>query len=102
MKNYPEYINSLTKEKKDELLKHFKSIYECAELQELELGIIYLAYLWRNGKVYRDGNGMAMIDDVYGVKYSDYELSIEVEDGGGINLDVMFDYYDFNTLMAIV
>ena len=44
-------LNNLTAVQKEELLKHFNTIYECIELSETENKIIYLAWLWDSGIV---------------------------------------------------
>jgi hypothetical protein len=95
-------IDSLNGEQKKKLVEHFDSIYECHELSDHEFRIIYLAWLWANGFVYREENGMSMIDE----KNSDlplnaFEITFEDEDKGGVNLDLMYSLYSVDIIVQI-
>lgn len=95
-------IDSLTDDQRKKLIEHFDSIYECNELTDHEYKIIYLAWLWANGFVYREESGMSMIDE----KNSDlplnaFEITIEDEYKGGVNLDLMYSFYSIDRIMQI-
>ena len=96
-------INNLTDDQKKELLSHFNTIYECTELGEHEYKIIYLAWLWANGFVVRSESGMSTFDGgEAGVPITDYEIAIEDEDKGGVNLDLTRMYYDLDKMIALM
>ena len=95
-------IDHLMDDQKLKLIEHFDSIYECSELTDHEYKIIYLSWLWANGFVYREESGMSMIDE----KNSDlpliaFEISIEDELKGGVNLDLMYSFYSIDKIMQI-
>jgi len=98
-----EFVQKLTEAQKTKLIEHFDKIYECTELSDHEHKIIYLAYLWKNGLVYTEESGASWFDNKQaGVSIEDYEITIENEDSGGINLNLMYDYYDMNNLISIL
>lgn len=88
---------------KEELLCHFNTIYECTELSETENKIIYLAWLWKNGHVFKLGEGWFHFDETEaGVPIDDYEVTFEAEPSGGTNLSLFYDYYEIDKIMAIL
>ncbi len=101
MKNYETFKESISQEQASTLLKHINEIYECTELSDHEYKIAYLAYLWKHGKVTSD-NGFFVIEQGHGVSTMDYELTFEVEQSGGVNLDVTRDYYQLDKFMELV
>lgn len=95
-------IESLTDDQKLKLIDHFNSIYECHELSDHEYRIIYLAWLWSNGFVYRDESGMSMIDEKNSdLPLSAFEITIEDEYKGGVNLDLMYSLYSLDKIAQI-
>ncbi len=103
MKSKEEIIARLTDELKKSLIVHFNSIYECKELEEHEYKIIYLAWLWANGLVYKGKDGMTTFEESEtGVPLTDYEITIEDEVSGGVNLDLMRSYYDLDKLIQLM
>lgn len=85
------------------LLGHFNTLYECEALGKHEWNIVYLAWLWANDYVFSDEDGMAWFDqDEVGMDIMDYELTFEVEDSGGLNLDVTHDFYELGKLAVII
>ena len=95
-------IDSLSGEQKKKLVEHFDSIYECSELSDHEYRIIYLAWLWANGFVYREENGMSIIDE----KNSDlplnaFEITFEDEKPAGVNLDLFYSLYGIDRIIEI-
>jgi|SRR5690554_1888011 len=98
-----EFETQLDKSKLAQLIQHFDSIYFCENLSEHEKNIIYLAYLWKNKRVHNEGDGFIFIDDsIRDVSDIDFELTFEVEESGGTNLNITYDYYYFDDLMKIV
>lgn len=67
-----------------------------------EQKIIYLAWMWANGHVFNDGNTSLFDDNKADVQLNDYELTFEVEDSGGINLDVTYDFYEIGRIIEIM
>jgi len=97
------FKTTLNPEKEAALLLHFNTIYECNALSEHEYKIAYLAFLWKNGFVYTDTNeNRFIIKEETGVDEFDYELTFEVDESGGSNLDITYDFYDFNKMMEII
>lgn len=95
-------IDSLSGEQKKKLVEHFDSIYECHELSDHEYRIIYLAWLWANGFVYREENGMSMIDEKNSdLPLSAFEITFEDEYKGGVNLDLMYSLYSVDKIAQI-
>jgi hypothetical protein len=96
-------LTNLTAMQKEELLKHFNTVYECAELSETENKIIYLAWLWKNGYVRRLEDGWMEFDETEaGVPIDDYEVTFEDEYSGGTNIALFYDYYDIEKIIAIL
>jgi len=93
----------LTKEQKRILLDHFNSIYECSTLTQHEFKITYLAWLWANGLVYREQSGMSTFEESEaGVPLTDYEITFEDENTGGVNLDLMYSYYGLDEIVHLM
>ncbi len=95
-------IDCLSDDQKKKLIEHFNSIYKCSVLSDHEYRIIYLAWLWSNGFVYKDENGLSMIDE----KNSDlpltaFEITIEDENKGGVNLDLMHTFYSIEKIARL-
>ncbi len=64
------------------------------DCRDHEYRIIYLAWLWSNGFVYRDESGMSMIDEKSSdLPLSAFEITFEDEYKGGVNLDLMYSLY---------
>ena len=96
-------IQSLTAGQSEALVKHFDTIYECNELSETEYKIIYLAWLWAKDYVKDFGNGFLIFDEAEaGVPLSDYEITFESESSGGINLNLMNQYYNIDEIIEIL
>lgn len=96
-------IDSLTGDQKKKLIEHFDSIYECSELTDHEYKIIYLAWLWVNGFIYMDESGMSMIDEKNSdLPFSAFEITIEDEVTGGINLDLMYTFYSIDKIISLM
>lgn len=96
-------LKNLSDEQKKEALAHFNSVYECNVLTEHEYRIIYLAWLWSNGFVNKTENGMTTFEESEtGVPLTDYEITIEDEVSGGVNLDLMRSYYDLDKLIQLM
>ena len=96
-------LQNLTAEQKKALLQHFNTIYNCMELTETENKIIYLAWLWKNGYVKQQGAGPLFFDETEaGVPLTDYEITIEAEQSGGINLKLSYDFYEMGKIMKIL
>lgn len=96
-------IQSLTTEQSDALVKHFDAIYECNELSETEYKIIYLAWLWAKDYVKDIGDGFLFFDEAEaGVPLSDYEITFESEISGGMNLNLMHQYYNIDEIIEIL
>jgi hypothetical protein len=99
----PMVINNLTADQKKELLAQFNTVYECKELGEHEYKIIYLAWLWANGFVVKSESGMSTFDaGEAGVPITDYEITIEDERKGGVNLDLTRMYYDIDKIIKLI
>jgi hypothetical protein len=104
MKSLNEIINDLTAKQRQKLIIHFNEIYECNKLQKMEFNIIHLAWLWMNGYVYRDEDGFAWLDDGKpGVpSMNNFEITIEDEQTGGVNLDLTYDYFYIEEIIEIL
>lgn len=103
MMNKTELINKLTEEEKKKFLEHFDAIYECKQLGEHEYKIIYLAWLWANGYVFREQHGMSEFNESeVGISLDDYEITFEDEDSGGVNLDTMYMYYGIDEMIELM
>lgn len=106
MLKFDQFRDQLTENQLKDLLTHFNEIYECEHLNEHELKICYLAYLWKNNQVVLTDFGYEIIDDRnLGIDLmKDYEITFELdpEDAGGVNLGVTYDYYNFIQLFEII
>ena len=105
--NFETFKSGLTDEMKKPLIKHFDEIYICDKLDDRELKMTYLAYLWKNGRVVTSpAEAMEIIDEKeLGVKlHEDYEITIEAEPEGqgGVNLDLTYDFYRFDELFVLL
>ena len=58
--------------------------------------------MWANGHVFNDGNTSLFDDNKADVQLNDYELTFEMEDSGGINLDVTYDFYGIGRIIEIM
>ena len=97
------FLKSLTEGQKVALLQHFNTIYECAELGETENRITYLAWLWKKGDVKQNGDGPLYFDEAEaGVALTDYEITIEDEHSGGINLELTYEFYEIGKIIEIL
>ena len=97
-----ELKNQLTESQKSQLLKHFDSIYECSQLGEHEYNIIYLAWMWAYGYVREDEFGSMIHDSITEVNLEDYEISFEDGEGGGINLNFFYDFYQLDEIIDLM
>jgi hypothetical protein len=101
MKNYNTFKESISQEQDIAIVKHFNEIYQCNVLSEHEYKIAYLAYLWKHGKVVSD-NGFFDVEKGLGVSIMDFELTFEIEQSGGVNLEITKDYYQLVRLMELL
>ena len=101
---FTQFKEQLTSTQLEKLLAHFDSIYECKALGNHEFKIAYLAYLWKNKKVILGNQGYDIPDaKALGIDvFSDYEITFEDEDSGGVNLGVLHSYYLINELEELV
>lgn len=98
-----QFIKQLNTQKTADIIKHFDDIYLCTELGEHEKNIIYLAYLWKNDLIIDTGDGVMDIDErVEDADLMDYELTFEVDEPGGVNLDITHEYYQLNELINLI
>lgn len=96
-------MQNLTTEQKKALLQHFNTIYECKELSEAESKIVYLAWLWKEGYVKSVSDDPRIFDEIEaGVPLTDYEITFEDENSGGINLELTYDFYDIGKVIEIL
>lgn len=106
MLTFSQFRDQLSENQLKSLLSHFNDIYECDVLNEHELKISYLAYLWKNNQVVLTDFGYEILDpDRLGIDvFKDYEITFEQdpEDAGGVNLGVTYDYYNFIELIDII
>ena len=103
MKKKNEIIKNLTTAQKKLLLNHFNSVYVCSELSGRENSIIYLAWLWANGLVYREQSGMSTFEESEaGVPLTDYEITFEAEMSGGMNLDITYMFYKVDEIIKLM
>ena len=100
---YSEFPPPVINKAKDQFIAHFDKIYECNELTDHELKIIYLAYLWSKGLAGIDSTGEHFFDETNsGVSLADYELTFEAETSGGINFYLTHEYYYLDQIMAML
>lgn len=97
-----ELISQLSAAQEREMLQHFNSIYECTKLTDHEYNIIYLAWLWSNGHIIEDDSVSMLDDSVTDVKMDDYEITFEADEGGGINLDFFYVFYQLDRIMELM
>jgi hypothetical protein len=96
-------LSSINPEQELALVKHFNSIYDCNQLSEHEYRMIYLAWMWNSGIVYRLDNWFHTFEEnEAGVALNDYEVTIEDEMTGGVNLDLMYSFYDIDGIQQIM
>jgi hypothetical protein len=96
-------LSSINPEQELALVKHFNSIYDCNKLSEHEYRMIYLAWMWNSGIVYRLDNWFHTFEqNEAGVPLNDYEVTIEDEMTGGVNLDLMYSFYDIDGIHQIM
>jgi hypothetical protein len=95
------FIETLSAEQKNRVCAHIDTIYECQELTDHEFKIIYLAWLMGEGKV--KWTEQIIISD-YDVEFdeNDYEITFESDDHGGLNPDIIRDYYDLDEIYRIL
>lgn len=100
------FKNQLTDKQLADLLAHMNEIYACEQLDNRALKMCYLAYLWKNKKVVLNEMGYDIPDAAsLGIDlFEDYEITFEAGEGqgGGVNLGVLYDYYQFVDLEKIV
>lgn len=96
-----EFQAQLDEQKLQNILDHFNTIYECPELSEHEMKIAYLAWLWKEGYVYGDGGQEYILEEETGMEIMEYEISIEADPPGGVNLFVLYDFYNFDEMMKL-
>ncbi len=101
--DYNTFKQNITGELNEKLLAHFNNVYECSKLEEHELKIAFLAYLYINDNMYTDGVSLD-IPSGLGVEWADYEISFEGGEGcgGGVNFDITYDFYDFAGLSELL
>jgi hypothetical protein len=97
-----ELKNQLTDSQKARLLNHFDSIYECPELGEHEYNIVYLAWMWANGYIHEDEFGSMFDDSLTDVDLDDYEITFEDGEGGGMNLNLFYDFYQLDEIIKMM
>lgn len=101
-----QFKNQLTAKQLTALLAHMNEIYECKQLDDREIKMCYLAYLWKNNRVVLSEMGYDIPDAAkLGVDlFEDYEIAFEAGDdgSGGVNLWVLYDYYNFVELEKLV
>jgi len=101
-----QFKNQLTTKQLTDLVAHMDKIYECKQLDDREIKMCYLAYLWKNNRVVLSEMGYDITDPAeLGVDlFEDYEITFEAGEGegGGVNLGVLHDYYVFQELGKLV
>jgi hypothetical protein len=101
-----QFKNQLTTEKLTDLVAHMDEIYECKKLEDREIKMCYLAYLWKNKKVVTNEMGYDIPDAaLLGIDlFEDYEIAFEAgeDEDSGVNLGVLHDYYVFQELEKLV
>ncbi len=96
-------IENLSEEQVKQLIAHFNTVYECKELNEMEQNIIYLAWLWANGKVYECEDGMLDFHDEDDcVSIMDYDLCPLGYEPNTINLEVTYSIFEINKIIDIM
>jgi hypothetical protein len=101
-----QFKNQLTEKQIIDLIAHMDEIYACKKLDDREIKMCYLAYLWKNNRVVLSEMGYDITDPAeLGVDlFEDYEITFEAGEGesGGVNLWVLYDYYNFVELEKLV
>ena len=101
-----QFKNQLTEKQLIDLIAHMDEIYVCEKLDDREMKMCYLAYLWKNKKVVLNEMGYDIPDAAsLGIDlFADYEIAFEAGEGegGGVNLGVLHDYYVFQDLEKLV
>jgi len=101
-----QFKEQLTENQLKNLLLHFDAIYDCKQVDEREIKMCYLAYLWKNNQVVLNELGYDIPNaNELGIDlFEDYEIAFEAgeDEGGGVNLGVLHDYYVFQDLEKIV
>lgn len=101
-----QFKNQLTAKQLTDFLAHMNKMYECEQLGDREIKMCYLAYLWKNKKVVLNDMGYDIPEAaIFGIDLmEDYEIAFEAGDGegGGVNLGVLHDYYNFIELEKLV
>jgi len=96
-------LKNLTAQQKEAIVSHFNTIYKCSELSETENRIIYLAWLWNEGYVTVNKDaGTDFNEKEAGVPLTDYEITFEDEDSGGINLVFFYEYYGIIKIIELL
>jgi hypothetical protein len=103
MKTKNEIIAGLSQEQIQALVQHFNNIYECPALSDHEHKMIYLVRMKADGILYRTSEGILEFDPhIAGVSYSDYEITFEDDNSGGVNLDLTWDFHDLDKVHTIM
>ena len=101
-----QFKNQLTEKQLLDLIAHMDEIYVCKQLDDREIKMCYLAYLWKNNRIFLSEMGYDITDPAeLGVDlFEDYEITFEAGEGesGGVNLGVLYDYYNFVELEKLV
>jgi hypothetical protein len=59
--------------------------------------------MWAKGLVFQEKHGGSMFDESKaGVLLTDYEITFEDENSGGVNLDLMYSYYGIDKIIDIM
>lgn len=95
---------TLSSAQHESILAHFNRIYECEQLGERELRMVYLAYLLKNDWLVNDGGWLHIHSSVREVTDADYELTDEETQGDaeGVNLELTIDYYNLDKLAELL
>jgi len=97
-----ELKNQLSESQRTQLLTHFNSIYECSQLGEHEYNIVYLAWMWANGYINEDEFGSMFDYSVTDINLDDYEITFEDGVGGGMNLNLFYDFYQLDKVIELM
>jgi len=98
-----DFFKLLTPEKRKKLTEHFDSIYECTELDEVEINIVYLAWLLGEGHAYFSNDVMVEANDGVEFNANDYEIQYEdTENQGGLNFWLTNDFYNLDRIYKIL
>ena len=98
-----QFFGLLTPGKRKKLIEHFNTIYECTELDEIEINIVYLAWLLGEGHAYFVDDIMVEANEGVEFNEDDYEIDYEdPENRGGLNFMLTKDFYDLDTIYKIL